>query len=120
MSSLMVSSSLRKFSACADACSPKMPPEIFVSPSTIWAILSPNMLRISSTVYSVSSTTSCSNAEQIEVEPNPISSETIRATAIGCMMYGSPERRFTPACAWLAKLNAFVISSTFLRWFEFR
>lgn len=39
MSSLMVRSSLRKFSACADACSPNMPPDIFVSPATIWAIL---------------------------------------------------------------------------------
>lgn len=28
-------------------------------------------------------------------------------------MYGSPERRFTPLCACLAKLNAFVMISTF-------
>ena len=37
MSSLIVSSSFLKFSACADALSPKIPPEIFVSPSTICA-----------------------------------------------------------------------------------
>ena len=115
ISSLIVKSNLRKFSACAEACSPKIPPEILVSPSTICAILSPNILRISSTVYSVSSTTSCNKAAQIEVEPNPISLQTILATAIGCMIYGSPERRFTPSCACLAKLNALVIRSTLRR-----
>ena len=31
-------------------------------------------------------TTSCNNAEQIEVEPKPISRHTIRATAIGCII----------------------------------
>ena len=50
MSSLMVSSSFLKFSACTDACVPNTPPEIFVSPSTICAIFSPKRLRISSTV----------------------------------------------------------------------
>ena len=40
----------RRFSACAEARSPKMPPEILVSPSTIWAILGPKMFSISSTV----------------------------------------------------------------------
>ena len=50
MSSLMVSSSFLKFSACADACSPKMPPEILVRPSTICAILGPKMFSMSSTV----------------------------------------------------------------------
>ena len=51
----------------------------------------------------------------MEVDPSPISVHTILATAMGCMMYGSPERRFTPLCACLAKLNAFVMISTFLR-----
>lgn len=49
----------------------------------------------------------------MEVDPSPISVHTILATAMGCMMYGSPERRFTPLCACLAKLNAFVMISTF-------
>ncbi len=73
MSSLIVSRSLRKFSAWAEALSPKIPPEILVSPSTMRAILRPKCCSISSTRYSVSSTTSCSNAAQIEVEPRPIS-----------------------------------------------
>ena len=50
MSSLMVSSSFLKFSACAEAWSPKMPPLILVSPSTICAILAPKMFSMSSTV----------------------------------------------------------------------
>ena len=33
---------------------------------------------------------------------------------------GSPERRRTPLCAFFAKLNAFVITSTFLRWLDAR
>ena len=49
------------------------------------------------------------------VEPNPISSQAMRATAIGCMMYGSPDSRLTPLCACLAKLKALVMMSTFLR-----
>ena len=51
----------------------------------------------------------------MEVEPSPISLHTIFATAIGCMMYGSPERRLMPLCAWLAKLKALVMISTLLR-----
>ena len=38
MSSAIVRSNFRKFSACTEALSPKMPPDIFVSPSTIMAI----------------------------------------------------------------------------------
>ena len=87
-------------SPCAEAWSPKMPPEIFVSPSTICATLRPNARSMSSTVYSVSSTTSCSRAAHIDVEPSPISWLAMRATAIGCRMYGSPDRRRTPLCAW--------------------
>ena len=41
MSSLMVSRSLRKFSACADALSPNMPPDILVRPATSCAIFLP-------------------------------------------------------------------------------
>ena len=96
MSSDMVSSNFLKFSAWAEAWSPKIPPEIFVNPETIMAIFRPKRFSMSSTVYSVSSTTSCKRAEQIEVEPNPISSQTILATAMGCMIYGSPERRRIP------------------------
>ena len=116
MSLLMVSSSFRKFSACADALSPKMPPEIFVNPDTISAIFLPNCASMSSTVYSVSSTTSCSRAEQIDVDPSPISWLTMRATSMGCMIYGSPLRRRTPLCASQAKRNARSMMSTFLRW----
>ena len=36
--------------ACAEACSPKIPPEIFVRPSTICAIFEPKMFSMSSTV----------------------------------------------------------------------
>ena len=50
MSSLMVSSNFLKFSACAEALSPKIPPEILVNPSTICAIFGPKMFSISSTV----------------------------------------------------------------------
>ena len=42
ISSFIVRSSFLKFSACAEALSPKIPPDIFVSPSTIRAIFSPN------------------------------------------------------------------------------
>ena len=73
MSSAIVSSSLRKFSACADALSPKIPPDIFVNPSTIVAIFFPKFISMSSTRYSVSSTTSWSKAAHIDVEPKPIS-----------------------------------------------
>ena len=38
MSFDMVSSNFLKFSACAEARSPKIPPDILVSPSTIWAV----------------------------------------------------------------------------------
>ena len=55
---IMVSSRRRKFSAWAEAWMPKIPPEIFVRPSTMDAIFGPKFFSISSTVYSVSSTTS--------------------------------------------------------------
>ena len=56
---------------------------ILVSPSTIRATVSPNILSISSRVYSVSSTTSCSRAEAMEIASRPISEATIFATAMG-------------------------------------
>ena len=65
---------------------------ILVRPSTSEAILSPNRLRMSSTVYPVSSTTSWSSAAQIDLHPRPMSETTIFATSMGCMIYGSPER----------------------------
>ena len=49
------------------------------------------MRSMSSTVYSVSSTTSCSKAATTDLTPRPISSATIRATAIG--MQGDTVRR---------------------------
>ena len=94
-SSESVRSTLRKYSACSEVSALKTP-DIFVSPSTIDAIFGPNIRSISSTVYSVSSTTSCSSDATTDLTPSPISSMTIRATAMGCSRYGSPERRRTP------------------------
>ena len=50
ISSFMVSKSFLKFSAWADARSPKIPPDILVNPSTICAIFGPNKFSMSSTV----------------------------------------------------------------------
>ena len=86
MSDDMDSRSLRKFSAWIDALSPKIPPEIFVRPSTMSAIFFPNEFSMSSRVNSVSSITSWSNAAHIDVEPRPSSETTILATAMGCNM----------------------------------
>ena len=47
---LLDSSNFLKFSACAEARSPNMPPDILVRPSTICAILGPNRFSMSSTV----------------------------------------------------------------------
>ena len=82
-SSESVSSTLRKYSACSDVSALKTP-DILVSPSTIEAIFGPKMRSMSSTVYSVSSTTSCSSDATTDLTPSPISSMTIFATAIGC------------------------------------
>ena len=70
-------------------------------------------------VYELPSSTSWSSAAQMLVLPSPISSEIMVATAMGCMMYGSPEVRYWPSWARSAKLYAFWIISTFLRWLEF-
>ena len=116
-SSESVRSTFRKYSACSEV-SALNTPDIFVSPSTIEAILGPKMRSMSSTVYSVSSTTSCSSAATTDFTPSPISSMTILATAIGCRRYGSPERRLTPSCASLARKNARLMkfqSSSFLQ-----
>ena len=50
MSVDMESRSFRKFSAWIEALSPKMPPEILVSPSTMEAILVPKTASMSSFV----------------------------------------------------------------------
>ena len=50
------------------------------------ATFSPKKCSISSNVYSVSSTTSCNNAQAIDTDPKPISAVTIFATAIGCVI----------------------------------
>ncbi len=116
-SSESVRSTLRKYSACSEV-SALNTPDIFVSPSTIEAIFGPKMRSMSSTEYSVSSTTSCSRAATTDFTPSPISSMTILATAIGCRRYGSPERRLTPSCASLARKNARLMkfqSSSFLQ-----
>ena len=65
---------LRKFSAWMELLrSSSTRSSIFVKPSIISATTSPNISRISSNVYSVSSTTSCSRAHTTEVEPKFIS-----------------------------------------------
>ena len=118
-SSESVRSTLRKYSACSEVSALKTP-DILVSPSTIEAIFGPKIRSMSSTVYSVSSTTSCSRAATTDFTPSPISSMTILATAMGWRRYGSPERRRTPSCASLARKNARLMkfqSSSFLQIF---
>ena len=109
-SSESVSNTLRKYSACS-VVSFLYTPAILVSPSTIDAILGVKIRDMSSTVYSVSSTTSCSSAATTDFLPRPISLTAIIATSIGWMMYGSPERRRTPLCASLASRKARLTNS---------
>ena len=80
-----------------------------VRPSTIMAILSPNSALMVSSVTWVSSTTSCNNAQIAAVGPRPISSTQIRATSIGCNIYGSPDFLLCSRCAITASSYAFRI-----------
>ena len=82
-SSVRVNKIFLKFSACWLLLA-SMTPEIFVNPSTIFAISFPNSFLTSSKVKSVSSMVSCNNAQMVLRTPNPISSTQIMATAIGC------------------------------------
>ena len=61
-------------------------------------------------VYSVSSTTSWRSAPIMHSLSIP-SLNRILATATGCMIYGSPERRYWFLCASCARLYAFSILS---------
>ena len=70
-----------KFSACILSA-----PSIWsnlVRPSTTRDTFSPNISLMSSKVYGVSSTTSCSRAQIMEVRPRPMSCAAMVATSIG-------------------------------------
>ncbi len=102
MSLPRVSSNFLKFSAFLVTCRLSNKPSILVRPSTISAMVLLKSRSISSRLTSVSSTTSCSKAQAIEVAPSPTSTATIRATAIGCKIYGLPLLRYIPAWACMA------------------
>src|SRR5215469_1659104 len=95
MSRDMATIILRTVSAAA--ASPYLTLSSLVTPSTRAATSSPNSRRSSTSVYAVSSTVSCSSAAQMVSWFMP-SSARIVATASGWVMYGSPLRRFWPAC----------------------
>lgn len=89
MSLLIAMSILRRLLTCAwlrDSISRLL---ILVTPSTSSATVSPNFLRMSSSVYSVSSTVSCKTAAR-KVSLSMRKSERMMATSTGCMMKGSP------------------------------
>ncbi len=94
---------LRTVSACA--LSPYFSLSSLVTPSTSIAISSPKSSRTMSSVYSVSSTVSCSSAAAIVLDPMPRSAR-ICATATGWLMYGSPLLRSWPECAFSAAAYA--------------
>ncbi len=73
MSSIMASTILRTFSACASSDDAKSILLILVTPSTMWATCSPNSALISSTVTVVSSTASCSRPAAMAVVSSRIS-----------------------------------------------
>jgi len=81
----------------------------FVTPSTIFAISSPNFSIMSFLVIFVSSTTSWRSAAQIVLSSNP-SVANIYATWTGWIMYGSPDFLSCPSCWDLAKSYALLIS----------
>ena len=69
-----------------------------VTPSTTRATPSPKVSSMVSSVSPVSSTASWRSAAATVCSSRP-SSATIVATAMGCVMYGSPERRNWPSWA---------------------
>ena len=77
------------------ALSPYFSLSSLVTPSTSIATSSPKSARTMSSVYSVSSTVSCSIAAASVFGPMPRSAR-ICATATGCVMYGSPLLRSCP------------------------
>ena len=121
ISPVMAISICRRFSACtsrpASLTSAAWEPCLeslltFVSPSTMRRTSGPNCFSIMPNVtYSTSSTVSCSSPAMMLSESMP-SRARITATATGCVMYGSPLLRFTPACASRANTYAFSIPST--------
>jgi len=84
MSLAMESSILRKYSACARAGLSKWSPLMWLTPSTSSATSSPNSRRRSSSVFPVSSTTSCRRPAAMVTESS-WSSVRVTATATLCV-----------------------------------
>ncbi len=103
---------LRMVSALA--ASPSFTLSSLVTPSTRSATSPPNSSASSSSVYSVSSTVSCSSAATSVFVSMP-SSARIEATASGCVMYGSPDLRNWPLCSCSARVYACWSSRTSAR-----
>ena len=95
MSSLIAMSILRRFSACCSSREENGILPSFVTPSVRFAISLPNAFTMSSYVTGVSSMTSCSRPATTDGVSMP-NSTSLYATAMGWMMYGSPERRTCP------------------------
>ena len=76
-SSAMKSSILRYFSICSCSGLSKLIPLILVTPSMITAISSPNSLRISSRLWSVSSTISWSRPPAMVTESRCLSAKIL-------------------------------------------
>ena len=97
-SSAMATSILRIVAACCASLELNWSRSSLVTPSTTRATPSPKVSSIVSSVSPVSSTASCSRAAATVCASRP-SSATMVATATGCVMYGSPERRNCPSWA---------------------
>ena len=94
-----------KFSACSSSFDLKTIFSSFVTDVTSIHTSDPNLAVISSDVAGVSSIQSCNNAAAIVGLSSPMSSNN-PATAMGCVMYGSPDARDCPSCILTAKSTA--------------
>ena len=94
----IATSILRIVAACCASFESNCKRSSFVTPSTIVATSTPKLDSTSSSVISVSSTASCNRAATIEISSKPMSA-TMRATAIGWLIYNSPLDLFCEACA---------------------
>ena len=97
-SSAIATSILRMVAACCASFESNCRRSNLVTPSTTLATPGPNASAMDSRVRPVSSTASCNRAPATVCASRP-SSATMVATAMGCVMYGSPERRNCPSCA---------------------
>ena len=91
-SDAMAISILRMVAACWASFESKASRSSLVTPSTTAAICAPNSDEISPSVMWVSSAASCKSAPATVTSSRPRSA-TIPATAMGWMMYGSPDCR---------------------------